>query len=259
MSAECLRMRVGLAEEPEVIALAQQLGVEEDLVVGKLNRLWGWGVKAADNEGRVRGGSLAGVNKLLGLAGFAEALVHVGWLVPEDGGILFPRFSLYNKPLKARKKPKKNQEPLLAFAVVKPAEFLEAWNQVSGFVPCQQLTAKRMTHFNARARSQRWVQLWRAALKKAATIRYCLGHSESGWRATVDWFLRPDTVIKILEGVYDHLGGKGPAPRPALSEQERAAKVAEQRRQAQEEAAKAMPLSEVAARLKDSMKPPAQP
>jgi len=31
---------------------------------------------------------------------------------------------------------------------------------------------------------------------------FLLGENDRGWRADIDWFLRPDSVTRILEGKY---------------------------------------------------------
>lgn len=116
------------------------------------------------------------------------------------------------------------------------ADFLTAWNQVPTFVHARGLAGARGRHFQARAREADWLQHWQEALGRASRCPFCGGANDRGWRATVDWFLRPDTVTKILEGVYDRLG-RGPPPRPAESpeacacrrEQERARAEAERR------------------------------
>lgn len=82
---------------------------------------------------------------------------------------------------------------------VEPA-FLAAWNSTPGVVPCRGavLTDKRRRAFRARAADPAWD--WRAALKKFPLPCF---DEPNGWRPDVEWFLRPDSVTKILEGKYD--------------------------------------------------------
>jgi len=48
------------------------------------------------------------------------------------------------------------------------------------------------------------------ALQRVAKSPFCRGQSERGWRADIDWMLRPDTLTKITEGKYDdHADGSG--------------------------------------------------
>lgn len=109
-------------------------------------------------------------------------------------------------------------------AAVRPAEFVAAWNAVRAFAQVRDLTGTRLKHFQARARNAGWARDWRPALDRAAGSAFCCGSNDRGWRATVDWFLRPDTVTKILEGVYDR-AGKGEAAGPVETTPERQARI----------------------------------
>lgn len=93
-------------------------------------------------------------------------------------------------------------------------QFLESWNAVSAFTACRGMTGDRLRHFQARSRDRDWSENWREALAKAAQSPFCLGQNDRGWRATVDWFLRPGTVTKILEGAYSGGPKSGPDAKP---------------------------------------------
>ena len=61
----------------------------------------------------------------------------------------------------------------------------------------------------ARFSEPEWMGSWKEALFKIGDSDFCCGRIEarngrSVWRADIDWFLRPDTVNKILEGKYDN-------------------------------------------------------
>jgi hypothetical protein len=50
---------------------------------------------------------------------------------------------------------------------------------------------------------------WKLAMEKALLSDFCMERCEKSkghenWKFTVDFFLRPDTVIKIMEGKYDN-------------------------------------------------------
>lgn len=47
------------------------------------------------------------------------------------------------------------------------------------------------------------VESWKLAIDKISVSGFCLGENDRGWRANFDWLIRPDTLSKILEGVYD--------------------------------------------------------
>ena len=48
-----------------------------------------------------------------------------------------------------------------------------------------------------------------AALDRVRSSSFCRGQNDRGWRADLDWFLRPDTVTKLLEGKYEDRNGNG--------------------------------------------------
>lgn len=85
-----------------------------------------------------------------------------------------------------------------------PAErFLADWNKIVTFSPARSLTGKRLKCFDARWRIEAWRNDYPEALKRIPASSFLRGENDRGWRADVDWFLRPDTVTRILEGRYD--------------------------------------------------------
>jgi hypothetical protein len=87
---------------------------------------------------------------------------------------------------------------------IDPGEVFTAWNAVAaeaGFEQAVQLTNARRTTILARARDPFWLENWRVALDRITKSTFCCG--SKGWKARLDWFLRPDTVMKILEHDYD--------------------------------------------------------
>jgi hypothetical protein len=121
------------------------------------------------------------------------------------------------------------ETPLPPKGALAPQEFLTAWNAVPAFCACKGLTGKRLRSFQARARERDWVNSWRAALEKAGTSPFCRGENERGWRATADWFLRPDTVNRILEGQYDANRSRSPPAEKTESIEEKAARRVRER------------------------------
>lgn len=45
---------------------------------------------------------------------------------------------------------------------------------------------------------------WVSVIQRIAKSKFCNGDNDRGWRATYDWLLQPDTVLKVMEGKYDH-------------------------------------------------------
>jgi hypothetical protein len=107
---------------------------------------------------------------------------------------------------KQKQEQEQEQEPLRGVAAGPlPSEFLEAWNAIPQFVHAKKMTSKRVATLRARIADKDWSASWRQALERASRLPFCCGAGEKGWHADIDWFLRPDTVTKILEGKYDRL------------------------------------------------------
>jgi len=62
----------------------------------------------------------------------------------------------------------------------------------------------RESHLRNRLSDPWWCENWRSALEKMKTIPGLRGENDREWVADIDFFLRPDTVAKILEGKYDN-------------------------------------------------------
>jgi hypothetical protein len=83
-------------------------------------------------------------------------------------------------------------------------EFLATWNATKGVRPVRKLGARAST-LKARLAEPDWD--WRAALEKFP-LR-CFATEPDGFVPDLEFFLRPDTVNKILEGKYDWEKGNG--------------------------------------------------
>ena len=91
--------------------------------------------------------------------------------------------------------------------LLKPADFLVEFNRAAttaGWQKCEGLSAGRMKSFRQRRAETAWRDRWREALAKAVTLPALAGANDRAWTANVDWFLRPETLVKILEGRYDN-------------------------------------------------------
>jgi hypothetical protein len=95
MSAEWIKVRVDLANDPAVIAIAAELQMDEDAVVGKLVKLWSWADQHT-TDGDARGVTPAWLERHVGVTGFAAAMASQGWLSIRSDGITFPNFDRHN-------------------------------------------------------------------------------------------------------------------------------------------------------------------
>lgn len=91
--------------------------------------------------------------------------------------------------------------------VPQAAELMAAWNAIDGVPHVNGMTEKRQRAVAARMRDAKFRDGWREAITKVATCDFLKGGSSSGWKASLDWFLKPDSFLKILEGAYDDGNG----------------------------------------------------
>lgn len=92
------------------------------------------------------------------------------------------------------------------------SELIQTWNGIGGIVHVHKMTDRRKRSLKARLTDEDFAVNWRPALVRIAKSSFCRGMNERGWRADLDWFLRPDTITKILEGKYDERNGSGHRP-----------------------------------------------
>jgi hypothetical protein len=91
MAGDWIKLRHDLPEDPAVISIAAALGIEEDCVVGKLHRFWSWADRQTV-DGNATSVTVAWLDRYVGVAGFAQALVEVGWLTTTSEGLRVPKF-----------------------------------------------------------------------------------------------------------------------------------------------------------------------
>jgi hypothetical protein len=92
------------------------------------------------------------------------------------------------------------------------AEIMQAWNnlaETAGLASVISIKGERRKHIRARWRDADWREHWQEALAMIPSRGFLLGENDRGWTADLDWFLKPDSVTRILEGKY---AGAKPAP-----------------------------------------------
>ena len=93
-----------------------------------------------------------------------------------------------------------------------PPALSDTWNEMAAFPQLPKvtvMTAKRKATLRVRWAEAFFRENWAEAMAKIPGCPFLIGQSERGWRADFDWFLKPDTVAKILEGKYDAGAGAG--------------------------------------------------
>lgn len=77
------------------------------------------------------------------------------------------------------------------------------WNKLAVVSQCQKITPSRLKSIKARFEEPYFVENWKAALLKIKDSPFCCGDNERGWKASFDWFLKPDSCVRVMEGKYD--------------------------------------------------------
>jgi hypothetical protein len=78
----------------------------------------------------------------------------------------------------------------------------ERWNAIDGVVKVHEWTEKRRNQLRTRLRDPTWLDKALEAISRIPECPFLLGDNDRGWRADMEWFLRPDSVAKVLEGKY---------------------------------------------------------
>lgn len=95
-------------------------------------------------------------------------------------------------------------------------EILDSWNRIPGVLKAERVTAKRKASVNARMREAYFRSNWTQGMQRVASSEFCQGVNDRGWKADLEWFLRPDTLLKILEGKYDRANKSREGPSVTL-------------------------------------------
>lgn len=91
-----IKIEVILPDKEEVIQMARLLKMKDtDTVVGKLIRLWAW-ADLQTVDGACVQCTDEFIDRMTFCKGFAKALRAAGWLLGEDGALVFPHFERHN-------------------------------------------------------------------------------------------------------------------------------------------------------------------
>jgi hypothetical protein len=97
-----------------------------------------------------------------------------------------------------------------------PAE-VQQWNSHPGLPAVQSPSKLRIAKLRARRKDPYFVANWQAAIDRICQSGFCIGQNDRGWKADFDWFLKPDTVARVMEGKYDnHAPAQPESPRNCI-------------------------------------------
>lgn len=146
MAGEWIKFEAATPEKPEVFAITASMGWDDpDLTVGKLLKIWRW-FDQQTVGGDARNVTLALLDRIAGVTGFAQAMVGAGWLVQYEGGVCLPHFDSHNgATAKSRAQTAKRMSRLRAGDAVRDGA------SVTPASPKKEKRKEEKTKFDARA------------------------------------------------------------------------------------------------------------
>lgn len=90
------------------------------------------------------------------------------------------------------------------------AEALAVFNRMAaeaGLPEAQGLIRKRRLALKARLRDCGGIAGWRIAMDRLRASPFLRGDNDRGWRASLDFLLKPESFAKLMEGAYDPAPG----------------------------------------------------
>jgi hypothetical protein len=81
---------------------------------------------------------------------------------------------------------------------------LAFWNSFPELQKAITLPRIRARKIRRRLADPFWREHWREGIQRAAASAFLTGNGPHDWRATFDWFLGGDSLVKIIEGTYDN-------------------------------------------------------
>ncbi|EQB1435696.1 hypothetical protein ACYCCY_001121 [Shigella flexneri] len=99
MTSNWIKLEVITPDKPEIFRLAEILNIDPDAALGKVIRFWAWADQQmidGNAECNARGVTKSAIDRITFMAGFADALIQVGWLVETNGVLSLPNFERHN-------------------------------------------------------------------------------------------------------------------------------------------------------------------
>ena len=99
MASNWIKLEVITPDKPEIFRLAEILNIDPDAALGKVIRFWAWADQQmidGNADCNARGVTKSAIDRITFMAGFADALIQVGWLVESDGVLSLPNFERHN-------------------------------------------------------------------------------------------------------------------------------------------------------------------
>lgn len=110
-----------------------------------------------------------------------------------------------------------------ALVAAGPNELLKVWNENRGaLAAASAMKGKRAAAAKARLSEEPDLSVHAAAISRLAASSFANGtKNPNGWRADLDFYLKPGSLMKIVEGKYDDRKGGGRPGAPNLGQRPR--------------------------------------
>lgn len=95
MAGDWIKVEMATPDKPEVWQMAEKMGIDADSVVGKLFRVWSWFDQHTE-DGHAASVTSALLDRVVGVTGFCDSMLQVGWLVKNGGTVTMPNFDRHN-------------------------------------------------------------------------------------------------------------------------------------------------------------------
>ncbi len=240
MAGDWIAFDHDLPDKEEVLAIVTETGESVAETVLRLCRLWCWFDRMTE-DGKMRYIGVTGVTlKCGGNEEFWAAVEKVGWIkfggedrknvsIPGFGArfgnsarrrlLTAKRVTLHRLRKKcndvsvtttlqnASQQPQPQPQSLTKEVREKPPvsltieTLMPKWNALEGVRKALIANKTRRTSFKARMKEPAFRSFYEEAMAKFPLK--CFSSDSGGWTPDLEWFLRPNTVISILEGKYD--------------------------------------------------------
>lgn len=102
MAGFWIKWECGLTRKREVAIIARELNISRREAAAMCMEFWEWASEQS-TDGMLAGLDPATISELLGIPGFAEAMLAAGWLKASTGAVQVPNWERHNaKPAKER-------------------------------------------------------------------------------------------------------------------------------------------------------------
>jgi len=211
MGAARICLDANLPLSKEVIHMANYLGTSRAETIGLLVIVWSWFAQNTDD-----GEADLGVQQLADALGISN-MVFYGMakfgMLKIDGGVMkllmWDRIAGEKKKEINKAKESYDNMPLFSRRCESGideaiSKIQEAWNSIPGVVKIKNWSDKRITALRARLKDEKWLPNAIKAMEiiKSGKTPFLTGDNDRKWVANIDWFLRPDSVMRVLEGYY---------------------------------------------------------